>query len=95
MRAAFQGQLGLSGRGMKDDVFVETLAMVKDRIRHSISALRRGYLTTTHHNPDTVCRYCTYQKFCYRDVDRTAAFWEAVEARDAAAATEVTPPAGS
>lgn len=85
VRAAFQGQLGLSGRGMKDEVFTETLAMVKDRIRHSISSLRRGYLTTTQHNPDTVCRYCVYQKLCYRDVERTAAFWEAVETREALA----------
>jgi RecB family exonuclease len=80
VRAAYQQQLGITGRCMKDEQFEATLGMVKDRIRHSMSALRRGYLTTTRHNPDTVCSYCSFNKLCYRDVDRTAALWESLEA---------------
>lgn len=83
VRAAYQAQLGVTNvRGMSDDRFEETLNMVKARINHSMNALRRGFLTTTHHDPETVCKYCELQKLCYRDVERTAAFWEAVEAEE-------------
>ncbi len=89
VRAAFQAQLGVPNlRGMSDERFEETLSMVRGRIDHSMKALQRGYLTTTHHDPDTVCRYCELQKLCYRNVERTAAFWEAVEAEERGARAE-------
>jgi len=82
VRAAFQQQLGVTGRGMTDDKFESTLLMVRSRIRESMNALRNGHLTTTRHSPDTVCAYCAFEPLCYRNVERTSAFWEEQFSRD-------------
>ncbi len=79
-RSAYQEQAGVTGRScLKDDEFAATLDKVKDLMQRSLKAVKRGYLTTTRHDPEAVCRFCPFEGFCYRDVERTEKFWQAVD----------------
>ncbi len=79
-RSAYQQQAGVTGRScLKDDEFESALTKVQTMMRSSLKAVKRGYLTTTRHAPEAVCRYCPFEGLCYRDVDRTEKFWQAVE----------------
>jgi RecB family exonuclease len=84
-RAAFQKQAGVTGRGLKDEEFVATLDKVKSHMRHSLKAVRRGMLTSTRHDPAIVCKFCPFDGFCYKNVERTDTFWQGIEADEGSA----------
>lgn len=80
LKAAYQKQAGVSGRScLSDEAFDDVMDRVKSYVRQSAQSVSKGYLTTVRRDEEITCKYCSYAAFCYRNMDRTANFWNALE----------------